>query len=392
MRKSIPLTPNTGGAVSPENTIGREKEIKEFWEILKKQSIALFAERRFGKSSILRKMEKEGNSEFLTIYKPIEGISTINNFVDALISIAKERDLIDEGIVRFLESLYNKTTELIDEAGSVKFKKLQYTWQNQLYYLFKKLIKKHDKKIIVIMLDEFSIFLSKLQNTEAASIVGFLRDISYDDEFKMIRFVYSGSIGIDLVLDKIKEKGLNIGDPLNHMHKYELEPFTENNAMYFCECLSLGCNIKIANNLLLNICERTNRIPFFIDIVFDKLGKHKQCGSAEIDEAFETILNDTKGKESIKHFCDRIEIFYPDSDISNYILNFISQNKGTSTEEEIANFVKLSKHNINQLKINKEIERLKNDGYLIRTFTNKHRVYDFKFSLLKLWWERNKAF
>jgi len=390
MKEIIALTPNTGGPVSSENTIGRDAEIEEFWKILRTQSIALFAERRFGKSSILRKMEADGNDDFITIYKPVEGISVTEDFAAALIERVKEKGLIDEGITKKLESFYNKATDVIEEAGGVKIKKLQYVWQEQLVYLFKKLSEKHKDKVIVLMLDEFSIFLSKLKNEDAANVIGFLRDVSYDKQFDMIRFVYCGSIGIDLVLDKIK-KEINIGEPLNHMYKYELEPFTKGNALYFCKCLRLGCDINVSDDLLENICKRTDNIPFFIDIVFDKLGECEECNIQDIDAAFEEILDDTKGRDSIKHFCDRIDNFYPNSDISNYILNFISKNSNPSSENEIADFITLSIKDVNRIMINTEIERLRNDGYLTRYFRDKQRQFDFKYSLLKLWWERNKA-
>jgi len=391
MKKLISFTPNTGGAVSAENTIGRDAEIKDFWEILKTQSIALFAERRFGKSSILRKMETEGKDNFVVIYKPVEGFSTIDGFVSAIIERVKEKGLIDESFTKKLENVYNKASGIVDEVGTVKFKKIQYAWQNQLLYLFEKLIAKNEDKVIVLMLDEFSIFIDKLEIKKAADVIGFFRDVTFDEQFGAIRFVYCGSIGIDLVLDKIK-KDINIGEPINHMRKYELQPFTEDNALYFCRCLNLGCKLSIEDDLLVDIYQRTDRIPFFIDIVFNKLRNHNVCGTKEIDTAFEEIIDDTKGKDSIKHFCDRIDDYYPNPDISNYILNFISNSHQISLENEICNSVSLSIEGVNRLKINKELERLRNDGYLIRVIDENQRFYDFKFSLLKLWWQRNKAF
>ena len=73
-------------------------------------------------------------------------------------------------------------------------------------------------------------------------------------------------------------------------------------------------------------------------------------------------------------------------------MNFVSKNPKPSTEEKIANFINLSIKEVKRLKINTEIERLRNDGYLTRFIIDGQREYDFKLSLLKLWWERNKAF
>lgn len=392
MRRIIPITPSTGGLVAPNDIIGREIEISLFWEILKKQGIALFAERRFGKSSILRKMETDGHEEFITIYKPVEGISSPENVATVLLDRIKELDLIDEGAFKVLENLYNKTTQFVEEVKGIKLKKLEHTWQKQLYYLFKKLTEKHPDKKIVLMLDEFSIFLDKLSNDEAATVVGFFRNVTFEDGFKNIRFIYCGSIGIDLVLDKIKNDGHNIGDPLNHMKKHELKPFTNDKAKYFGDCLNQGCELNMPDELIVQICNRANNIPYFIDVIFDKLSKAKTTGQQAIDDAFKNVLDDTKGKESIKHFYDRIEDFYPNYKTSVYILNFVSKCNHPVTETEITSNVLSNTTETDRIEINEEIERLKNDGYLLRTFMKDERVYDFKYSLLKLWWKRNKAY
>jgi hypothetical protein len=392
MKDIIPITPSTGGAVAPTDIVGRNKEIDLFWRKLEKQGIALFAERRFGKSSILRKMEADGKEGFISIYKPVEGIASPENLATVLLDRVKEMNLIDEGMFKKIEIFYNKATKVVEEVQGVKLKKLEYTWQKQLFYLFKKLVEKHKDKKIVIILDEFSIFLDELNNDEASIIIGFLRNITYEEDFKNIRFVYCGSIGIDLVLDKIKKEGHNIGDPLNQMYKHELQPFTTENAIYFGKCLNRGCELNMTDELIEQICIKSNNIPYFIDIVFDKISRSNNTTQKAIDEAFEEILDDTKGKTSIKHFYDRIEKFYPKFKISVIILNFISKSTEAVTEAEIANNVLTFTTETDRIEINNEIERLKNDGYLFRTIKKGERVFDFKFSILKSWWKRNKAF
>ena len=393
MRKVFPITPSTGGIVAIKDVVGREEEINLFWGVLQKQGIALFAERRFGKSSILRKMEADGQEGFIPIYKPIEGESSPEGLVSELINRVREKDLIDEGALKTLENLYNKATQVVGEVKGIKLKKLEYTWQEQLYYLLDKLIEKHKDKKIVLILDEFSIFLDNSSNEAASTIIGFLRDIVHENKFRNIRFIYCGSIGIDLVLDKIKKDGHNIGDPLNHMYKHSLQPFTDDNAMFFGKCLNLGCKLNLTLEQIKQICIKSDNIPFFIDKVFSKLPmSYKEKMLEKIDNAFEEILDDTTGKESIRHFYDRIEHFYPNKMISIYILNFISKSTAFVTETEIANNVMSNTTGTNRVEINNEIDRLMKDGYLYRLVNDEERTYDFKYSLLKSWWKRNKAF
>ena len=77
---------------------------------------------------------------------------------------------------------------------------------------------------------------------------------------------------------------------------------------------------------------------------------------------------------------------------SVYILNFVSKSAQAVTETEIANNVLANTTEPDRIQINEEIERLRNDGYLFRVLTKGERVYDFKYSLLKSWWRRNKAY
>ena len=64
-----------------------------------------------------------------------------------------------------------------------------------------------------------------------------------------------------------------------------------------------------------------------------------------------------------------------------------------TSEENVISHVNtvLTDDKITDIVIKEEIERLKNDGYLIREINNDERAYNYKFSLLKLWWKTNKS-
>ena len=70
----------------------------------------------------------------------------------------------------------------------------------------------------------------------------------------------------------------------------------------------------------------------------------------------------------------------------------MSKSSSAVTESEIASNVMTNMTETDRIEINEEIERLKNDGYLLSNFKDKERIYDFKYSIIKLWWRRNKAF
>lgn len=52
--RQIPTNP--GGTLPPEHVLGRDELIAQYWQKLETQSIALLAPRRFGKTSITKRM------------------------------------------------------------------------------------------------------------------------------------------------------------------------------------------------------------------------------------------------------------------------------------------------------------------------------------------------
>jgi len=65
---------NPGGQISPSEIIGRDALIQRLWRILERQSLVLSAERRIGKTCIVKKMREEAPQDKLPIYHDLEGL------------------------------------------------------------------------------------------------------------------------------------------------------------------------------------------------------------------------------------------------------------------------------------------------------------------------------
>jgi len=387
----IPLTPHTGGVLAPGQVIGREEVIEEYWKILQGRGIVLYAERRFGKSAVLTKMNAKNRKGFLTIYKGVEGAKNADEFVNSLFEHIKEEKIIKESTLKKAEGWFYSITSHIEKIGGIQFRKNDSKWQKQLNYLLKLLTKQHSDKYIVVMLDEFTIMLNKMEEPEAVNVLGYLKDLVQHEFSKKIRFVYCGSIGIDLVLDKLKKNGYNIGDPINHMSKQRLLPFGNEEAMSFCECLNEGCELKLPVEIMKFICTLSDKIPYFIDAIFDKIRYNAGIDKSVIDSALHAILDDPGDMNNLKHFYDRIDNFYPNKILTNHILNYLSKNDKYTSENDIAEQI----NNIMATKrilLNEEIERLRRDGYLKREITGGKRFFKFNYSIIKKWWFINKAY
>lgn len=389
-RAPIPLTPQTGGVLSEEQIVGREQVITRFWKVLNRQGIVLYAERRFGKSSVLNKMNAKPPEGFVSIYKGVEGAGNPDEFVRSLFEFVKTEGLIHTGRLKKWEEGFFKITKQIEQLGPVKFRASDQRWQKQFQYIIDELIKTNSGKRIVLMLDEFTIMLNKMEPAEAVSVLGFLREIVQNRYRGTLRLIYCGSIGIDLVLAKLRGNGQHMGDPINHMQKERLFPFTPEEAIYFCQCLCLGCDLKLEPALVKYIIQQTDCIPYFIDAIFDKIQYEAEISRKVIKAALDEILNDATNSNNMRHFYDRIDEYYPDKSLTNRILNMLAKSSKRVSEADIA-AVANPGGQVSDSVLKDEIERLRADGYIKRTISKGQRFYQFNYSIIKKWWAINKA-
>ncbi len=391
MKKIIPITPVLGGVPQPVNIVGRDEIIDKFWRVLKERGINLFAERRFGKSCVIRKMHYNPPKGFITIYKSIQGASTPNQFVDSLYEYAKEHKLFSDSIDGTITKYWDAITSRIPSAAGFKFSQTNTIWQNKLLYLIAQILASKPGNILVIFLDEFSLMLDEMESVDAALVLGTLRDIVHDRFPSNLRFVYTGSIGIDLILDRIKSNGHNLGDPLNHLEKEKLPPFNPTQATYFCQCLEKGCAISLEGEVRNYIIDATDGIPYFIDRIYDSIRYQSEIDKSMIDKELDDILNDSSDNTSIEHFYDRIKDYYPDKDLSHVLLNTICQVDEPISEREIMEKT-YSMIDRERKTVNEDLYRLWRDGYLERTTENGERYFAFQFKIIKMWWKINKAY
>jgi len=266
--------------------------------------------------------------------------------------------------------------------------KRRQVWEKQLDELLIAIIESNPNKQIVISLDEFSIMLDKIEDKkEASELIGILRSVMHNEPFKdSIRFIYCGSIGIDLVLDKLKRAGNNIGQPLNHMFDFILDPLTDENAFYLAQCFTKGCELDLSDAEMLSICQLGENIPYYIDALFSIIRYQK-----DIQKAYNTILDDPNNKFEFKHFYERISLHYPNKEDSFLILNFLCKEKSPKTEAEILNYLSSEKE-ISRTTLINELDRLRTDDYLLRQIKEEQRVYQFKYEILRQWWKINKSY
>jgi hypothetical protein len=122
---------NPGGEIDPKDVIGRDSLIDELWTILDSQSVVIVAERRMGKSSIVKKMRSEPRFGAILLYRDVEGLRTPLEFVERVYQDLEEHFSVLKQGAGLVRRMFEKAAGA--EFGTVKFpENLAKNWKSIL--------------------------------------------------------------------------------------------------------------------------------------------------------------------------------------------------------------------------------------------------------------------
>ena len=73
---------NPGGELGLDEVVGRDSLIRGLWRTLELQSVVLIAERRIGKTSVIKKMVAECPEGRVALFRDVEGLDTPSAFAE----------------------------------------------------------------------------------------------------------------------------------------------------------------------------------------------------------------------------------------------------------------------------------------------------------------------
>jgi hypothetical protein len=377
------------------NIIGRNQELKKVTLSLDSQSVILSAHRRMGKTSLLKKLTNESNESTKYILLIEEGTKSPEEFVANLY-----QKLLDEHLLTA-----NKTTKFKNWIGNIiddfsikdiKLPTFRPYWKDALRNIVEDLLNTQNEKQIVIMIDEFPIMLYKFIleyniANEAIELIDTLREIRQFHNERGLKFIYCGSIGINVVIEKLKQLHNYAGEPINDMRIETLDAMTKNDAKELVEHLAKTKEINISGNkeeTIKRLYESVDRLPFYIDLLIKEiLIAEKDLSIDSIDEEVNNLISNAGNQGQFNHYTQRISTYYESNTakISRYILDWISNNETLTSEDDIINFVK-NKIQYDEDDIKLVLKKLFDDLYLERRLENGKRSYRFKYELLRKWW------
>jgi len=219
--------------------IGREQEIAELWRMIEGNSILFTAERRVGKSSIIEKMKEHPANNWVVLLCYAESKRHPSELVGEIYQLASKQHVISlkanwlAGFTKLYETLAGT------QADGWQLPPVERAWKRLLTALIED-ISNHSGTQVVIMLDEFPHMLSSMiedkQPGLAIELLDTLRELRQRYQAGgHFRFLFTGSIGIHLIISELKHIYGYTGNPMNDVSLATLEAMRREDVELMCK-------------------------------------------------------------------------------------------------------------------------------------------------------------
>lgn len=397
------MRPIIGGNVPPERVVGRDDFIDRMWRTLENQSIVLVSERRIGKTSVIQKMEKEPPQGWYPIYLVIEGLRSpmefISKIVDAVSPILSQKNRVLSRLLTLYEDIAGQ------QIGNWALPELKDHWKRLLNVTLTDIQENFDERVVFLW-DELPLMISNIKDDmgvkTAMELLDVLRDHRVADDSGKLRMVYTGSIGLHLVVSELLHRGYR-NDPTNDMVTYSLEGLEQKYAQELARQGLQGLvdegEIQLGDaldDLTRAIAKAMNGLPYYINYTVVRLSEiGHPVRTTDVATAVDSLIMDPQDTAHFEHYAERIEAYYlfheRAEDLAYVILNTLCRSDQPMTEEAIWDAavaqMELTSSNLFQ----KTLAMLVKDHYLQRRIQGEERSYQFKYDIIRAWWLKNRG-
>jgi hypothetical protein len=385
---------NPGGQLAPSEVVGRDELILRLWEILQRQSLVLSAERRMGKTSVIKKMIAEAPGDKLPVYHDLEGLRTPMEFARAVF------DDVDEHLGR-MQRTGARMREFIRHLGGVEVGGLfklpdkieDHHWKTLLTRTLEDLVE-HQTRRVILFWDEMPMMLDNIKQDSgekaAMEMLDTLRSLRQMHE--PLRMVFTGSIGLHNVITSLKRAGY-ANAPINDMYVEDVPPLSPEDANELARLLLEGEDIPTTDLPATSwaIASEVDGIAHYIHHVVDQMRRRGieatvQAAREIVDEA----LTDPLDRWHMRHYRERMDTYYTAEELP-FALSLLDV---LAAEDKPLAFADL----FNQFRSRQATEDVESIRSVLTLLQRDHYVtqqkdgrYAFRFPLIRRWWRLHRG-
>jgi hypothetical protein len=386
---------NPGGQIDLKSVIGRTQIIRLIWDTLEQQSVVMTAERRIGKTTVIKKLKAEPAAGWVPVFQDLEKCHTATEFAMA---VYKE-------VHQFLSSkgrAARRAKEWLSALGGVEIgglltlpEKTEASWKDILTRSIEDLVHENDAtgSRLLFLWDELPFMLANIRDREseqtAMAVLDMLRALR--QTHPALRMIITGSIGLHHVITSLKDKNY-ANSPINDMARIEVEPLDLPDAQELaCKLIEgEGLASKDRDAAARAIATEADRFPFYIHHIVRALRvKGLPADPAAIGSVVAAQLIDSDDPWELLHYRERIPTYYgADAKTVIAILDELAASRPHASINELLAMLKATSPFDDRERLLRLLSLMERDHYLQRQSDGS---FGFRFPLLRRWWKINRG-
>jgi hypothetical protein len=267
------------------------------------------AERRIGKTSVLRKMASDGAPGWFPVLLDLEKFHSAEEFAVGVYEQV-------QGYLGTWKKTANAARKIYEEHEFEHFKRTsgRRPWKALLTAAVHDLLAEKQAVRPVFLWDEVPYMIDHIRRADgeqaAVEVLDTLRSLR--QEYPGLRMVFSGSIGLHHVLGSIREDKMS-SEPVNDMYPVEVPPLATADAVKLAGDLIQGESLRASNSQKSAevVADEADCFPFYIHHIV--AGLRKEGLAAEPDTVRELVgrhLVDANDPWDLGHYRNRIPAYY----------------------------------------------------------------------------------
>ncbi len=378
-----PIAPNPGGRLPASQILGRDALIESYWDGLRRQSLALFSQRRVGKTSVLRRMEHLAPGGWQVRFRDLEGLDSAPAFAQLVYEDARE-------FLSGRRKALARARDLLQRvSGSVEIKNVKVTlanelWRRLLQSLFADLQEELEQQdeMLVFLWDEFTLFIGDLANrgmeNDAMILLDTLR--SARQQYSRIRMVLTGSIGFHLVMRQLDARGYR-NRPINDVRQEPVPMLDADNARPLVVALLRGIEVEPSPDLVDAIIRTSEGHPFVIQHIADSLKGVSEPRTEDVVETMARLLRPPSVLD-LGHYSTRLSKYYGErKDVALRALDLLSKQAKGLDVDDLAREL-----SVDRSELVPTLKDLRDDDYVIVT----DRTVRFALDFVRRFWREDR--
>ena len=386
---------NPGGRLDTKDIIGRDNEIDRYWRVLQRQGLVLSAERRIGKTHILFKMREECQVGYLPFYQDLEAVHSIADLIRSIYATVEQ----SLGAMPSVKAYIAKWSTLLPKKiGGIDLPTADGSWQALFAEVFDDLVNAVDDNTRILMLwDEFPLMLHNLQrrggHDTPIQLLDHLRALRIARADRL-RFLFTGSIGLHLVLRSLREAG-STNDPVNDMLSLTVPPMARRDTCELAEALlreTCAAPVHIPS-LASEIASQVGGFPYYVHHVVDQLDQlRRQPRLEDVSAAVDHLVYDPHDPANLNYYVTRLAPYYEEDErvLALLVLDTLARQPSRIPVSQLLNLCRHRNPSLADEEFLGVLTILAEDHYIERTKCAAGVAYDFRWPLIKKWWNETR--